>query len=120
FLWPNGTGGFGSSSQTIGTQIFIAAFGEAEDGTWYAASQATNTVYKLVATGGTPLPVSLQKFNVKHFDGYNEVKWSTAFEQGISKFTIEYSTDGNHFNHEAQVPASRNINGSEYSYRHFL
>ena len=120
FLWPNGTGGFNSSSQTIGTQTFIAAFGEAEDGTLYAASQATNTVYKLVATGGTPLPVGLQKFNVKHFDGYNEVKWSTAFEQGISKFTIEYSTDGNHFNHEAQVPASRNINGSEYSYRHFL
>lgn len=119
FLWPNGGGGFNSSTQTTGVQIFIAAFGEAENGALYAASQATNTVYKIVATGGAPLPVSLKNFTVRHFSNYNELKWSTAFEQGTSKFHIEYSTDGSRFIRAGAVTASRNSNGSDYSFQHF-
>jgi len=119
FLWPNGAGGFNSSTQTTGIQAFISSFGEAEDATLYAASQSTNTVYKLLATGGTPLPVRLKNYNVQHFISYNELKWSTAFEQGTSKFNIEYSTDGNHFIRAGHVPASRNMDGSEYTYRHY-
>jgi glucose/arabinose dehydrogenase len=120
FLWPDGSGGFNSSTQTTGTQTFIAAFGEAENGALYAASQATNTVYKLVAVGGSPLPVGLKNFSVQHFNNYNEVKWSTAFEQGTSKFHIEYSTDGNHFVRAGQITASRNSDGNSYSYQHYF
>jgi glucose/arabinose dehydrogenase len=120
FLWPNGSGGFNSSTQTTGTQTFIAAFGEAENGALYAASQATNAIYKLVAVGGAPLPVGLKNFSVQHFNNYNEVKWSTAFEQGTSKFYIEYSTDGNHFVRAGQIIASRNSDGSSYSYQHYF
>jgi hypothetical protein len=120
FLWPNGSGGFNSSSQTSGIQTFIAAFGEAEDGTLYAGSQATNTVYKLLATGGTALPVSLKNFTVQHFNTYNELKWSTAFEQGVSKFDIEFSADGNHFNRAGEIAASRNTNGRIYSFQHYF
>lgn len=120
FLWPNGAGGFTPSSQATGIQTFISAFGEAEDGTLYAASQSTNTVYKLLAIGGVPLPVRLKSFNVQHFDTYNELKWSTGLEQGTSKFDIEYSTDGGYFSREGQVPALGSINGSDYSYRHLV
>jgi glucose/arabinose dehydrogenase len=120
FLWPNGNGGFNSSTQTTGVLTFISAFGEAENGALYAASQSTNAVYKLVAVGGAPLPVSLKNFSVQHFNNYNEVKWSTAFEQGTAKFYIEYSTDGNHFIRAGQITASRNADGSHYSYQHYF
>lgn len=117
FLWPNGSGGFNSASQT-GLQNFIAAFGEAEDGTLYAASQATNTVYKLLATGGTPLPVRLKDFSVQHFAGYNQLKWTTASEQSTSKFYIEYSNDAINFIRAGQLPALRNVSGGNYSFQH--
>jgi glucose/arabinose dehydrogenase len=120
FLWPNGSGGFNSSSQTTGTQNFIAAFGEAESGALYAVSQATNTVYKLVATGGAALPVHLKNFTVQHLANYNELKWTTAFEQNTSKFHVEYSTDANRFTRAAQVTALRNANGSNYSFQHSI
>jgi glucose/arabinose dehydrogenase len=118
FLWPNGSGGFNSSAQTTGVQTFIAAFGEAEDATLYAASQATNTVYKLIATGGAPLPVRLKDFTVQYFANYNELRWTTASERGTSKFNIEYSTDANHFLRAGQVTASRQVDGSRYSFQH--
>jgi glucose/arabinose dehydrogenase len=118
FLWPNGSGGFNSSTQTTGVLTYISAFGEAENGALYAASQFTNAVYKLIATGGAPLPVTLKNFTVQHFNNYNELKWSTGFEQGTSKFYIEYSTDGNHFVRAGQITASRNADGSSYSYQH--
>lgn len=120
FLWPNGSGGFNSSTQTTGVVTFISAFGEAENGALYAASQNTNTVYKLVATGGAPLPVTLKNFSVQHYNNYNELKWSTSFEQGASTFYIEFSTDGTHFVRAGQVTASRNTDGSNYSYQHYF
>lgn len=62
FLWPNGSGGFNSDSQTTNVQIFISSFGEAEDGTLYASSQSTNTVYKLLASGGNAFAGSVKRF----------------------------------------------------------
>lgn len=120
FLWPNGSGGFNSSTQTTGVLTFIPAFGEAEDGTLYAASQFTNSVYKIIATGGAPLPVTLKNFSINHFDNYNELKWATSFEQSISNFNIQYSLDGIHFMDAGRVLALRNSNGSGYSFKHYL
>lgn len=119
FLWPNGSGSFNSASQTTGVQTFISAFGEAEDGTLYAASQATNTVYKLVASGGTALPLKIKDFSAQHFTSYNILKWATASEQAISKFYVEYSSDGINFVRAAQVKASGNIDGADYSFQHY-
>jgi glucose/arabinose dehydrogenase len=117
FLWPNGSGGFNSATQT-GLQNYVVAFGEAEDGTLYAVSQATNNVYKLVATGGTPLPVTLKDFTVQSFDQYNFLQWSTASEQNTSGFYVEYSVGDNSFLRAGYVKASGNINGSRYSFSH--
>jgi hypothetical protein len=112
---PNGSGGWITTSQ-IGLQNIIVSFGEGEDGTLYAASQATNTVYKVVATG--PLPVTLIHFNVTHTATGNEVKWTTTAEQNTAAFYIEYSPDGINFQRAGKVAASRNTSGSNYNYRH--
>jgi glucose/arabinose dehydrogenase len=116
-LWPNGHGGFDSSTQT-GLQNYISAFGEGEDGTLYTVSEASNTAYKVVATGGIVLPFFLNSFTVKHFSDYNEVKWTTATEQNTSRFYIEYSTSANNYIRAGQVTASKNANGSSYVFQH--
>ncbi len=116
-LWPNGKGGFDSATQT-GAQSNISGFGEGEDGTLYAVSVGYGQAYKIVATGGTVLPVVLSNFTVAHFSNYNEVKWTTGAEQNTSRFYIEYSTDGNNYLRAGQVAASRKANGNTYVFQH--
>jgi hypothetical protein len=115
---PNGAGWI-TTSQT-GLQNFVTGFGEAQNGDLYAASQATGTVYKVVATGGTILPVTLTSFSVKHYPSYNELKWVTGFEQGTARFRIEYSTNNTSFQQAGVVAAGRNANGGSYSFRHAI
>lgn len=117
-LWPNGSGGFDSSVQTSMPVSFIVAFGEAEDGTLYAASQGTNTVYKVIATGGTVLPVKMESFTGLARNGYNELHWKTATEQHTTRFHIEYSKNGSSFSRAGTVPATGNMNGSRYRFSH--
>ena len=116
-LWPNGHGRFDSSTQT-GLQSYMAAFGEGEDGTLYAVSESSNAAYKVVASGGSVLPVVLSSFTVAHFSNYNEVKWTTAAEQNTSRFYIEYSTDGTTYTRTGQVAASGKAAGNQYAFQH--
>ncbi len=118
-LWPNGSGGFDSSVQA-GGQTFIVGFGEAEDGTLYAVSQGTNTLYKVVATGGIALPVTLTAFSAAKSNGFNELKWTTGFEQATAKFIIEWSRNGTMFEKAGEVAAARIANGTSYRYLHHL
>ncbi len=99
-------------------QNIIVSFGEAENGDLYAASQATNTVYKVVATGGIPLPVTLTHVTIKHFEDHNQLQWATATEQNTARFVIEYSIDARNYTRVEEVAASRNLDGSNYSFRH--
>ena len=115
-LWPNSSGGFNNSVQP-GTAN-VVNFGEAEDGTMYAVNLNQTTIFQVVATGGTALPVTLSNFSVKHFSSYNELKWTTAFEQGTSHFDIEAGTTGQSFQKVGTVPATRITNGSHYSFMH--
>ncbi len=116
-LWPNGKGGFDSATQT-GQQSNISAFGEGEDGTLYAVSPGYGGAYKVVASGGTVLPVILSSFTVAHFSNYNDVRWTTGVEQNTSRFFIEYSTDGNNYIRAGQIAASRNASGNAYDFQH--
>ncbi|MFN2438737.1 MAG: T9SS type A sorting domain-containing protein, partial [Chitinophagaceae bacterium] len=113
---PNGASWITISQS--GLQNIIVSFGEAENGDLYAASQATGTVYKVVASGGIPLPVTFADISVKHFTGYNQLQWTTSFEQNTARFVIEYSTDARNYTRVGQVLASRNSNGSNYNFRH--
>ena len=118
FLWPNSGGGLDSSVQASSVS-FIVGFGEGEDGTLYAVSQGTSTVYKLIATGGVVLPVGLLNFTGTANRGYNDLKWSTSFEQNTSKFYVEYSKDASLFTRIGSVTATGNAVGSNYNFRHY-
>ncbi|MEO6723300.1 MAG: PQQ-dependent sugar dehydrogenase [Ferruginibacter sp.] len=118
-LWPNGSGGFDSTVQTAMPVNIVVGFGEGEDGTLYAVSQATNTAYKVVASGGVVLPITLGSFSGIKSSGYNELKWKTAEEQSTARFYVEYSKDGISFTRAGTVPANRNAAGSNYTFRHY-
>jgi hypothetical protein len=116
-LFPNGSGGFDSSVQT-GLTNFIVGFGEAEDGTLYAVSQGTNTLYKVVPIGGTALPVTLASFSARAYPSYHELTWQTLSEQGTAKFRIEFRTGPGAFTNVGEVPALRRADGGQYHFRH--
>jgi len=99
-----------------GGQTGISSFGEAPDGTLYAISQFTGTMYKLIVTGA--LPVKLISFSGKRNADISELSWRTATEQNTSRFKIEFSNTASNFQNAGIVIASRDPNGSNYSFQH--
>lgn len=100
----------------IGGQTGIASFGEAPDGTLYAVSQFSDDLYKVLITA--PLPVRLSDFSVKRNNDISELSWKTATEQNTARFRVDFSTTGGNFQTAGAVSASRNGNGSQYSFKH--
>lgn len=99
-----------------GGQTGISSFGEAPDGTLYAVSQFSDDLYKLIVTG--PLPVTLINFSGRRNGDVSELTWKTATEQNTARFKIEYSNNATNFQTAGVVAASRNPNGSNYSFQH--
>src|SRR6186713_2073141 len=99
-----------------GGQTGISSFGEAPDGTLYAISQFTGTLYKVIVTGA--LPVKLINFSGKRNADISELNWKTATELNTARFKIEFSTTASNFQNAGIVIASRNINGNDYSFQH--
>jgi hypothetical protein len=64
------------------------------------------------------LPITLINFSAKQFGGYNEIRWTTSFEQNADKYIIEYSKDGNIFSEAGSVMARNNPSGYSYLFRH--
>ncbi|MBS1741704.1 MAG: PQQ-dependent sugar dehydrogenase [Bacteroidetes bacterium] len=116
---PNGNGGFDSVAQAA-TVTFIVAFGEAEDGTLYAVSQGTNTLYKVVPVGGTVLPVKILDFSGIALSGKNQLNWKTGAELNTAKYHIEFSRNGYAFTRVSTVLANRSGTGSNYSFVHTI
>lgn len=112
-ITPNGSGGWTSTRQS-GLPGSISGFGEAEDGTLYAVS-LNGPVYKVVPNA--VLPVTLISFSGKKQTGYNEIKWTTASEQMVEKFIIEFSADGRMFRQAGEVQAGFS-NGGNYVFNH--
>ncbi|MDB5208135.1 MAG: Glucose/sorbosone dehydrogenase-like protein [Flavisolibacter sp.] len=113
----NDNGSFPLPTVRTGLQNFVVGFGEGEDGTLYAVSQATNVVYKVVASIIT-LPVTLSSFTGKKIANANELRWITASEQNTAKFILEFSDDGNRYVTAGEVIASGNNGGTSYSFTH--
>lgn len=114
-LKPDGAGGFITAVKT-GLQNYIAGFGEGEDGSLYAVSQATNTLYKIVDP--TVLPVTLGGFGGKRVAGGNELRWTTLAEHNLSRFVVEQSSDGRIYTDVGKITASGNGSGASYSFVH--
>ena len=106
----------GTWSTQMGGQTGISSFGEAPDGTLYAISQFTGTLYKVIVTGA--LPVKLISFSGKRNADISELSWKTATEQNTARFRIEFSSTASDFQNAGIVIASRNPNGNTYSFQH--
>jgi glucose/arabinose dehydrogenase len=115
---PNGSGGWTTIVQNT-VQTGIADFGETENGELYAASLTGNAVYQVLATNGGPLPVTLSAFTAAvNQNGQAQLKWETSFEQNISAFEIEYSTNGSNFIKAGLVAAQNAPTGADYIFSH--
>lgn len=73
----------------------IVAFGEAENGTLYAASLTGNTVYKVLDNAA--LPVTFGTIKATRKDDNLYISWTTQSETNNSHFVIEGSVDGKSF-----------------------
>lgn len=96
----------------------ISAFGEDNNGELYAVSRSGGALYSIGVSA--VLPVNLVRFSGTHATGYNDLKWTTASEQNIEKFIVEYSPDGRNYLPAGEVMASSNSNGSSYSFKHVI
>lgn len=114
---PDGSGGFTTIVQN-GVQTGIADFGETENGELYAACLTQNHICRVQATDGGPLPVTLAVFNGVNRNGLAELKWKTSFEQNLSAFAVEYSTDGSNFINAGRVAAQNAALGGDYIFSH--
>jgi glucose/arabinose dehydrogenase len=99
-----------------GGQTNVSSFGEAPDGTLYAVSQGSDDLYKVVFTA--PLPVVLSHFSAKRNGDVSELAWKTSAEQNTAQFKVEFSTTASNFQTAGVVNASRNPEGSQYSFKH--
>jgi hypothetical protein len=95
----------------------LTTFGEAEDGTLYAA--AGSTVYKVGVVAESPTPIKLISFTLKQEQNFNDLFWRTAMEVNVKDFAIQYSLDAINFSDLTTIAATNNQNGSSYSFRHF-
>lgn len=87
----NGSGGWTTTQSPTQTPAGIAGFGEAPDGTLYAAGLGNGTIYKITATA--PVPLKLLSFTGKKVNGNHQLTWETVYQQKGDKFIIERSFD---------------------------
>jgi len=101
-------------------------------GNYFGSSYAGNVVYArrtamngfskfAIAPHTMPLPIDLMFFNAKCDAGNNRVNlsWVTSSEINNSHFTVEFSTDGIHYNDIATIPGAENSTSVlQYSYSH--
>jgi glucose/arabinose dehydrogenase len=107
----------GTNTLQGGLPSNLFTFGQAEDGTLYAA--AGGTVYKVATVAEAPTPVKLISFTVRQENNFNQINWKTAVEINVREFSIESSTNGIQFSEIGKLAASQQQNGSSYSLRHF-
>jgi hypothetical protein len=67
-------------------------------------SQKDNT--RPEATAYTHEPSFITGFTATKWNGYNEIRWSAAYQEDTKRFIIEYSTDGINFQSAGEMMAS--------------
>jgi len=69
-------------------------------------------------TQGTPLPLEWLSFDVFRVGQDAQINWSTAFEENVSHFTVEFSTDGVNFAPIKTEEAKNKPSQNDYSFVH--
>lgn len=118
-IGPDGLGGWNVYQQVSATfPGNIVAYGEAENGTLYAASLSGNAVYKVQLA--TVLPLLLTNFTGVYSNGATQLEWKTASEESLSHFDVEFSTDGIRYEQAGKVTATNSSAGSTYHFSHAI
>lgn len=116
-IGPNGAGGWNIFQQN--SAAFpgnISAYGEAENGTLYAASLTGNAVYKVELS--TILPLTLASFGGEYRNSTTYLEWETRSEEALSHFEVEYSSDGIRYTYAGSVTARNKP--SAYDFSHYI
>jgi glucose/arabinose dehydrogenase len=118
FMINPGSGGVWTTNVQVLTPTGIADFGEAENGEAYVVSLTSNTVYRLMAVEGAPVPVTLVSFSGSVVNKQVQLQWKTSLEQNLKLFDVEYSVDGSVFAYAGTIQAKNAPTGAEYSFTH--
>jgi glucose/arabinose dehydrogenase len=116
---PNGSGGWTVYAQTDGVRSSISHFGETETGEILAVSQFPNSTLYTISVD-VVLPAKLVSFTAQPINDRVQLKWKTVFEENLSRFEVEFSTDGINFSKAGVVAAANIITGTEYSFSHTI
>ena len=111
YLIKNVSGSWVTNTLT-GFPDWVAAFGEAENGTLYALS-LRGTLYKI--QGAVATPVSLISYIGTERNGRCELTWETKNEVDVQQYEVEFSTNGTDFKQAGIVTASKS---SRYRFIH--
>jgi glucose/arabinose dehydrogenase len=120
-VWTMTTGG--AVNQQVTDLPGVSGFGEDENGELFALSRGTSAgagALFRINSNLFPAPVTLVSFTVRNISSYNELHWSTAYEQNADKYVIEYSTDGSNYAIAGEVTAMNSLSGYNYTYRHAI
>jgi glucose/arabinose dehydrogenase len=115
----NGSGGWTIYTQTFGVAISVSHFGETENGEILAVSQFPNSSIYAISVD-VILPAKLVAFTAQPINDQVQLKWKTVFEENLSRFEIEFSTDGINFNKAGTVAAANVAAGAQYSFSHTI
>jgi glucose/arabinose dehydrogenase len=119
FIRSNGSGGWITSAPQTALPANISSFSETDNGdTIYAVANTGNSIYKLIPTVVTP--VSLISFSGITSPGYNDLKWSTVYEENIDRYIIEFSTDGRNYSEAGTVASVNRPDLHTYIFRHVI
>lgn len=116
-ILPDGAGGFTTQTQAVAV-TGIADFGETENNEAYVVSLTANTVYRVNAVEGAPVPVNLVSFSGNIYNRQAVLSWKTSYEINLQQFDVEYSTDGSVFAHAGTVQAQHSASGGVYEFSH--
>jgi len=72
-----------------------------------------------VGSNNTP-SVQLVSFSGTSFTGYNELKWKTGTERDLSRFVVEFSSNGKDYQSAGERRPFNIYSGYNYTFRHYV
>ena len=108
----------GAFIRRAGTLTNVSTFGQDNSGELYAISRSAGTISRIVVANEAPLPLTLISFSGKDYAGYNELTWTTGFEENIEKYIVEYTINGTDYQTAGEVVSKYGSSGGSYTLKH--
>lgn len=108
----------GAFVRRAGTISNVSSFGQDNNGELYTLSYTGGTVSRITVANEAPLPLTLIKFSGKDYSGYNELNWTTGFEENIEKYIVEYTLNGTDYQTAGELGSKYGSAGGTYTFKH--